>query len=456
MADKMLDKSLQMGVDRIFGAVIGYNKGGLVKGYSSGGAVMGGSGTKDDVPAYLSKGEYVIKKSIVDNYGKDFFDGLNKGSVVMAAGGGSIGRTPEHAQQIAEMRRREQRRMKDLSEAGIYGFSYREADPDKKKEDWLGRETDQPVINTKMAYKADLNKPLTTERIEAMRKVAETYPDVAKSLDRELFDKSKVEIGEGRYKMHLKNKFIYDNINRPGAGQLSTDSSLSAYALTNENNPQNRYKFEKMTAFFDYQKERMDYLKDQQEAVDKWQRQKEGRRWGFLFGAGSMMLAGALGGFGGASGRRGNIFGYASGGLTPDNIPALLTGGEYVISKDTVNKHGIDFFDRLNSGELPKFATGGLVGMPRKNIGGAPTSSPIGTNRETLGAGNNTNNISITVNVDHSGNVTTENERASGTAEGERNELTDEESKELATKIKSSVLNVIVEQKRPGGMLYGS
>ena len=90
MADKMLDKSLQMAVDSVFDAILGMKKGGEVKGYASGGMVKGGSGTKDDVPAYLSRGEYVIRKSAVNAYGKQFFEALNSSSVVTAAGGGAI------------------------------------------------------------------------------------------------------------------------------------------------------------------------------------------------------------------------------------------------------------------------------------------------------------------------------------------------------------------------------
>ena len=37
-----------------------------------GGMVRGGSGMRDDVPAMLTGGEYVIRKSSVDKYGEGF------------------------------------------------------------------------------------------------------------------------------------------------------------------------------------------------------------------------------------------------------------------------------------------------------------------------------------------------------------------------------------------------
>lgn len=50
-------------------------------GFNSGGIVPGGSGVRDDVPAVLTGGEYVIKKSAVQKYGKGFLDQLNSNSV---------------------------------------------------------------------------------------------------------------------------------------------------------------------------------------------------------------------------------------------------------------------------------------------------------------------------------------------------------------------------------------
>ena len=50
-----------------------------------------------------------------------------------------------------------------------------------------------------------------------------------------------------------------------------------------------------------------------------------------------------------------------------DAIPARLTKGEYVISKDSVDKYGTSFFDSLNSGKASGFAKGGPVGLSAAN-----------------------------------------------------------------------------------------
>ena len=68
----------------------------------------------------------------------------------------------------------------------------------------------------------------------------------------------------------------------------------------------------------------------------------------------------------------GSSFGFfATGGAisgagtgTSDSIPAWLSNGEYVMKASSVNKYGTGFFDRLNKGLLPKFASGGIVTGP--------------------------------------------------------------------------------------------
>jgi len=77
----------------VFNSIFGGGKaqGGIIRKYSSGGHVQGGSGTKDDVPAMLTDGEYVLRKSAVNKYGKGMLDMLNSGGMVRGyASGGSI------------------------------------------------------------------------------------------------------------------------------------------------------------------------------------------------------------------------------------------------------------------------------------------------------------------------------------------------------------------------------
>ena len=122
------------------------------------------------------------------------------------------------------------------------------------------------------------------------------------------------------------------------------------------------------------------------------------------------------------------------GGSIEDTESALLSKGEYVVPKNTVDKLGVAFFDNLNrTGRIKGYAEGGYVG---------DDSGPQMGSESLSGA---TNNINITVNIDKNGQT------SSDTAGEGLNEPT---AKRLGEMIKGQVMNVIVNQKRPGGVLY--
>jgi TP901 family phage tail tape measure protein len=86
-------------VDKIVGGG-GSGSGGLVQGIASmfmasGGMVNGGSGSKDDVPAMLMGGEYVVNKKAVSKYGAQFLESVNNGTLTGYAQGGSVQRGPQ-------------------------------------------------------------------------------------------------------------------------------------------------------------------------------------------------------------------------------------------------------------------------------------------------------------------------------------------------------------------------
>ena len=114
ISDKIQQLALEFSTNQIFGALFGTtsnivggnsggggiadffgsllkSKGGMIKGYSTGGNVVGGSGNKDDVPAMLRGGEYVIRKSAVNKYGSEYLQMLNEGKVEKRFLGGAMG-----------------------------------------------------------------------------------------------------------------------------------------------------------------------------------------------------------------------------------------------------------------------------------------------------------------------------------------------------------------------------
>ena len=194
----------------------------------------------------------------------------------------------------------------------------------------------------------------------------------------------------------------------------------------------------------------------------------------------------------------GPIFGGSS---YKDDVPALLMGGEYVIRKDVVDKFGQSFFDKINRGQVPGFAEGGPVGTVLPSVGLGTTNednkndnsrtqfvealskllksleqlnksveeqtremkdkaeTQAQTTESTEGGGV-TNNITISVNVDQNGQTseskTSENQDQSGNDmnDQEKFKKTLERSRILAEMLRQQILKVLIEEQRPGGVLY--
>jgi len=414
----MITKTLiQMAVDKFIFAPAGLQapqgaKGGSVgRGrigrYASGGPVVGGSGVRDDVPAMLTRGEYVIKKSSVQKYGMDFLDKLNNHGILRAARGQMV---------------------------------------------------------------------LEKARDTLLKQSAGKSPDPQAGLT------SMTNTGNRSTRSILRNAFIYDDNNYATAkgSKFEIDRRLSRFSLIDENNPQNEFRIRKQAGLYDYEKSVRQQQENYLTQIEEWKKSKKARRkkaytsaaialtmglaegnqlfsgnikqnYGYRLGKGIMGIpgrvtsgigsgmkwgAGKVGGwFAGGGGRfGGQVSRMAQGGLSPDNVPALLMGGEYVISKQAVSRHGKAFFDKLNEGSLPRFEKGGYV---------SENSSP----QSFVGGGSQeiSNNINVTVNMssDGEGSVNTETQYDNNREEGNN----------LGEVIKDVVVKTIIEQTRQGGVL---
>ena len=116
--------------------------------------------------------------------------------------------------------------------------------------------------------------------------------------------------------------------------------------------------------------------------------------------------------------------------------PALLMGGEYVMSPRTTAKYGTGFMAELNRGKVPGYAQGGMVGG-----GGAA-------------AGVTTNNVNLAINIDKTGNAQVETQEQDSNTNGQGSESQEvENSKKFADAIRAAVQKEITKQQRPGGLL---
>ena len=137
----------------------------------------------------------------------------------------------------------------------------------------------------------------------------------------------------------------------------------------------------------------------------------------------------------------GKIGNYANGGPISgksgiDQIPAMLSEGEYVVKASSARQIGRPMLDQINAG---KFYDGGQV-------------STLSQNSESSVSGGNTNNINISVNIE---NGTAKESNENSKDQDSKNQDSSSESK-IAQKIKQQVVAVIIEEQRIGGLLNKS
>jgi TP901 family phage tail tape measure protein len=388
------------------GSLFGFNKGGIIKGYSSGGGVMGGSGLRDDIPAMLSQGEYVIRKSAVQKYGPEYLQMLNQGKVKKAGIGSLLGFDSPFAKKSYFDTYNE---VKHFDAAGQA----------KKDVDSYYSKQQQGIISTPdpSAAASNLLPYKLGGRVQKMATGGEMQ-----------------FLGEALYS--------YNDPLYPTAGKEVIDPRLSLLAILDQNNPQNKIRGEreqKLMSYINYVQEvntsNEEGLKENirlnQQIQDEYNRQKNAKSTG----AYAQFGLGVLGAGMGFLANGGQVRKFASGGSNQDNIPALLMGGEFVMRKEAVNLYGKRFFDELNSGRIKKFAGGGGVGNSQ--------------NSESISNYSPVSNVNVTVNLNQ-GSSTSQVEQSNS-----QNSKQDEalQAKDLAEKVKMQVMRVITEQQRPGGLL---
>ena len=134
---------------------------------------------------------------------------------------------------------------------------------------------------------------------------------------------------------------------------------------------------------------------------------------------------------------------YANGGSTR-GTPAMVMGGEYIMSPDTVRTYGTNFMHELNRGNVGGYANGGPVGGSAGGGGGS-----------TLIGGNTTNNVKLNINIDKSGKTEANAEFSDDKGSSTESEQEDvQKNKELGEVLQGVVLQELVKQQRPGGLLY--
>ena len=423
-------------------SLFNFSRGGLVKGYAGGGYVNSGSGNKDDVPAMLSKGEFVLNKravrSLQQAYGSGFLHSINATSAKgMADGGFAFNRTFDNRFNISGLENTSGLNTKDIK-AGISNLSA-----------YIDQLKGENIISSELSNYA-LSDPESIKNKERMQAEQDYYNYMGSLQDSLNSNSVTLANAQAAYNQQLDR---YNRQKQQGiiAGFVSAGLGIAGGALGSIGGI------------------------------------------GGAFGSGATSAGGSIGGstgFGASIGvgsngkavtsstagttggspflqnifRSGSRKGYASGGQAQDDIPALLMGGEFVVSKNAVKKYGSNFFEKLNRGQVKGFAEGGQIGnqvftgsessLTLDSLTKAIADLQSSIETKNTSSSGDTNNITISINMESDGKTSEssdQNNQGNNKNGGGSNK--DKNMREFTDLIKSNVITTIIEQKRPGGLL---
>ena len=463
--------------------------GGLIPGYAGGGVVTGGSGYKDDVMTRMQGGEYVIKKSAAQKIGYGTLNAINSSSMPgYAEGGPTLGQTglvaagaSAAAGLIGSLT--QEKPDKPLPSRD-YGFGrgqhgyFGGADPDAGQVDRVGGGGGRAAVSLSKGYVFYRRDPQTGRLISERARPTEGRFEVSSSLS-------------------LLGRLGDDPQTSRMFGKEESMAKYTDYLVAEAQNRKDQIaaaKKRKRGALIQgYANAAMmiggSYLMGKMGGAggnfgDVSGNPPEG--WTPPYGNAGLpptpsayergFSGGRQASFSGAHAPMGAIFpppgtnqtglpdttfnrlnpitqqliniggggGGANGGL------AKVMGGEYVMSPEAVRTYGTSFMGELNRGNVPGYANGGPVGgvsLGNQGTAAADAGSMMG--------GNTTNNVKISVNIDKAGKAEAQSDASSSPGgDTERDEMSEvENNKALGELLQTVVLEEIVKQQRPGGLL---
>jgi len=475
------------------GSLLGFSKGGSVKGYAGGGYVNGGSGLVDDVPAVLSKGEFVLNqravKSLQQAYGPGFLHSLNAGATRGMADGGGFSKNFNNEFAVTGAENTSGLNTKNM-QSGLNALdayinqlkgennvdpnlsNYALSDPESiKNQERMQKEVDYKDYVGYLMDSYNQNTATMVSAQQAYAKELDAYNRQQKQMLQSAWMSAIMGIAGGAMMGFGGGMGGMGGLFGPKASAFAMPGGMGGTSSALGSN------YGAITSLYGGAQ--------QSGGFSSLFSSKNLPILGML-GAGVVgspflqnMLKGSGTSYASSSGRTSsglttsNRFRFASGGMAEDDVPALLMGGEFVVNKNAVKKYGTGFFEKLNNGQVRGFADGGQVG--NSILGGGTESSlnvdilttAIADLNETLknqkdkqtSSAGDTNNITIQISMEADGK-TTENSQDNSNSSDQNDEnknsnkaAKEKNMKEFTQLIKQNVISTIIEQKRPGGLL---
>ena len=375
---------LQKAAMQVVGAM-GFSRGGNVRNYSRGGGV----------PAMVTDGEYVMGRDAVNKYGGSFMHSLNAGGSIPGFSNG--GNAPGSALAANFGGGRGYKSGRAHQRKSMSGFFYSQSGN-------VGLEADRESLLGELAAEERARQAALAKKAKKRALIKQLVGTVA-------------SIGIGMAAQGLFG----------GAG-----GGASPDSLTRDVGLASAPEFGK-SQYFD------GWLSSNYPASNSFSVPQTGGYSSLVdttFGSTGLdrLSSGFYGQYRGGPIRKYASGGHISGKSGIDQIPAMLSEGEYVIRASSARQIGKPTLDRINAG---KFNEGGAV-------------SEIQSSNENASAnGGNTNNINISINL-------SKDSKSEETSESGSNKDPQKDMKALSDRIKKQVVAVIVEEQRPGGILQGT
>jgi hypothetical protein len=368
-------------------------------GFNNGGYVTGGSGVKDDVPALLTGGEFVMRKSAVDKYGAGFMNSLNQGTVPGFNEGGMVGLNIQGPRAAV---REEYEDKNDYGSVTRYKVIRGRRDIDRRMSAYAVA-NDREIQRFMRDEENQFNEDLNTKRQEAYRKA---YTKAAKEREAKIEQQKK-----DNKKKAMRNMLI----GIAGAALLNYGMGKASDWYKGTKFGQNRFKNRAQKQLDDkgfITVKGSNGFKDMSPSDEFHTKSffnRMNKEEGPLVTSNQLNMRGIPAKVG-----QSKISWQDSGSYEGGMVRAALSGGEYVVNPQAVQAIGTSTLSRINNGSLNPSAAGGA--------------------QVTHG------DVNVTINVSSDGTTSSSGGGQMG-------------DKEFASKVKGAVLNVIKNERRQGGSL---
>lgn len=403
-------------------------KGGYIPKFATGGIVKGGSGTKDDVLANLQGGEFVINKESAQAIGYGNLQTLND-TAQAGAGPGSNPSTLTATSNTLQA---------SLQDAYIYTGNTLQPTG--------GKAVTDPRLSSYAL--TDDNNPQNNLRLER-ESILEKF-----LLDKKNYDKYKHDT-ERNFQNQVWTKFGTTIFSAASAAYNSYGSSSNTASIA------------KLAG------QTLNYGGQGANGLDQYGKPIDLTNY---YGTDTPAGTHARGGYIPLLGNGGRN--------TAPN--ALLMGGEFMFSPQATQRIGVDKLNGLNS--VRKYASGGLVGANpssisansesfsgqldklikinesiRDSIQDTQGTQPVNAPKENAQGAANTNNVSVNITINNtqpqqqaqvSGTVQTDPNNNNNKKQASKEDQ--ERYQKFGKLMHDKAIEVIVEQQRPGGLLYES